>query len=47
MLAESLNMVKGALGGSQDRMAKALGSTEALQAALVLTADDYRTFAQA
>ena len=46
-LAESLNIVKQAVGGSQDKMAKALGSTEALQAALVLAADDYTNFAQA
>jgi TP901 family phage tail tape measure protein len=45
-LAQSLTMVKAALGGSQDRMAKALGSVEALQAAIVLTADDYTAFAQ-
>jgi TP901 family phage tail tape measure protein len=44
-LAESLNMVNGALGGSQDVMSKALGSTEALQAAVALTATDYVGFA--
>lgn len=44
-LAESLNMVKAAVGGSQDKMAKALGSVEALQAAVALTADDYGAFA--
>lgn len=46
-LAESLNIVKAALGGSQDKMAKALGSNEALQAALVLTEDKYKSFATA
>jgi TP901 family phage tail tape measure protein len=45
-LAESLSMVKAAVGGSQDNMAKALGSVEALQAAITLTADDYTSFAQ-
>ncbi|MDR0402095.1 MAG: phage tail tape measure protein [Treponema sp.] len=44
-LAESLTMVKAALGGSQDKMAKALGSVDALQAAIALTADDYTSFA--
>jgi TP901 family phage tail tape measure protein len=44
-LAESLNIVKQAVGGSQDAMAKALGSNEALQAAIALTADDYTAFA--
>jgi TP901 family phage tail tape measure protein len=44
-LAESLNIVKQALGGSQDAMTKALGSSEALQAAIALTADDYGAFA--
>jgi TP901 family phage tail tape measure protein len=44
-LAESLAMVKRAVGGSQDAMAKALGSVEALQGAIALTADDYSSFA--
>jgi len=45
-LADSLFMLKEALGGNQDAMAKALGSTEALQAAIALTADDYVAFAK-
>ncbi|GHU01850.1 hypothetical protein FACS1894147_02510 [Spirochaetia bacterium] len=45
-LAMSMNMLKGALGGSQDKMAKALGSTEALQAAIALTDAGYSEFAQ-
>jgi TP901 family phage tail tape measure protein len=45
-LAASLDMLKQAFGGNQDAMAKALGSTEALQAAIVLTADDYTAFAK-
>lgn len=44
-LAESLTMISGALGGSQDAMAKALGSTEALQAATALTNAEYANFA--
>ncbi|MDR2500665.1 MAG: phage tail tape measure protein, partial [Treponema sp.] len=45
-LADSLDMLKKALGGNQDAMAKALGSTEALQAAIALTAEDYTAFAK-
>ena len=45
-LAESLNIVKNAVGGSQDQMAKALGSVEALQGAIVLTGEDYTAFAK-
>jgi TP901 family phage tail tape measure protein len=44
-LAESLNIVKTALGGRQDAMAKALGSTEALQIAVALTNNPYDQFA--
>jgi TP901 family phage tail tape measure protein len=44
-LAESLNIVKSAMGGSQDAMAKALGSTEALQIAVALTQEGYNEFA--
>jgi TP901 family phage tail tape measure protein len=44
-LAESLRLVKTALGGNDDAMAQALGSTEALQASIALTAGDYRAFA--
>lgn len=44
-LAESLSIVKTALGGSQDAMAKALGSTEALQIAVALTGETYDGFA--
>ncbi|MDR0761109.1 MAG: phage tail tape measure protein [Treponema sp.] len=45
-LAASLDMLKQALGGNQDAMAKALGSTEALQAAIKLTEEGYTTFAK-
>lgn len=45
-LVESLNLIKGALGGSQDAMAKALGSTEALQGAIALTQDGFKSFAE-
>ncbi|MDR1587309.1 MAG: phage tail tape measure protein [Treponema sp.] len=45
-LATSLDMLKQAFGGNQDAMAKALGSTEALQAAIALTAEDYTAFAK-
>jgi hypothetical protein len=45
-LAASLDMLKQAFGGNQDAMAKALGSTEALQAAIALTAEDYTAFAK-
>jgi TP901 family phage tail tape measure protein len=45
-LAESLTMVKSALGGSDDGMAKALGSSEALQASIELTSDKYGAFAK-
>jgi TP901 family phage tail tape measure protein len=45
-LAESLSMVKTALGGNQDKMAKALGSVEALQASIALVNEDYTSFAQ-
>ena len=44
-LAESLGIVSQALGGSQDAMSKALGSTEALDAAMYLTRADYVQFA--
>jgi TP901 family phage tail tape measure protein len=44
-LAESLNMIQSAAGGSQDAMAKALGSTEALQGAIALTQDSFNGFA--
>jgi TP901 family phage tail tape measure protein len=44
-LAESLNIVRTAVGGSQDAMAAALGSTEALQAAITLTDASYTAFA--
>lgn len=44
-LAESLNMIQSAAGGSQDAMAKALGSTEALQGAIALTQDSFNSFA--
>jgi TP901 family phage tail tape measure protein len=44
-LAEALVMVKSALGGSDDAMAKALGSAEALQASIELTSDKYALFA--
>lgn len=44
-LAESLNMIQSAAGGSQDAMAKALGSTEALQGAIALTQDSFKSFA--
>jgi TP901 family phage tail tape measure protein len=44
-LAESLNMIQSAAGGSQDAMAKALGSTEALQGAIALTQDSFSSFA--
>jgi TP901 family phage tail tape measure protein len=43
-LAESLYMVKSALGGSDDAMAKALGSAEALQASIKLTEEGYTSF---
>jgi TP901 family phage tail tape measure protein len=43
-LAESLNMVKQAVGSSQDAMARALGSTEALTAAIYLTKNNYDAF---
>jgi len=43
-LAESLRLINQALGGSQDAMAKALGSTEALQGAIALTQADFTSF---
>lgn len=45
-LAASLNLLKQAMGGSDDKMAKALSSSEALQAALALTTDTYGAFAK-
>jgi TP901 family phage tail tape measure protein len=45
-LADALNIVKSAVGGSQDAMASALGSTEALNAAIAFTSDGYTAFAQ-
>ena len=44
-LAESLGMIRQALGGSNDAMARALGSTEALQGAIALAGDDFEGFA--
>jgi TP901 family phage tail tape measure protein len=44
-LVASLNIVKQAVGGSQDAMAKALGSTMALQGATALLGDGYTEFA--
>ena len=44
-LAESLYMIKSALGGSDDAMAQALGRTEALKAATYLTQEGYENFA--
>lgn len=44
-LAESLGMISTALGGSSDAMARALGSTEALQGAIALTQDGFSSFA--
>lgn len=43
-LVGALQSMSGALGGSTDAMAMALGSTEALQAAVVLTKDEYNAF---
>jgi len=43
-LVESLNIVQKSVGGSQDAMAKALGSTMALQGATALLGDGYRDF---
>jgi TP901 family phage tail tape measure protein len=45
-LAGALNRVKTSLGGSDDAMAKVLGSSEALQASIALTRDDYDSFAE-
>jgi hypothetical protein len=45
-LAESISVVKTALGGTNEGMAKALPSSEALQAAIELTADKYKAFAK-
>ena len=44
-LAGSLDMISNAVGGSQDAMARALGSTEALQGAIALTQDGFESFA--
>jgi TP901 family phage tail tape measure protein len=44
-LAASLDIVSQAVGGSQDAMTKALGSSEALQAAVALTDAGYAQFA--
>jgi TP901 family phage tail tape measure protein len=44
-LVESLNIVKQSVGGSQDMMAKALGSTEALNGATALLGSGYTDFA--
>lgn len=43
-LAGTLNLLEQALGGSQDAMAAALGSTEALQAAVALGDDSFASF---
>jgi TP901 family phage tail tape measure protein len=43
-LAGTIQVVNKALGGSADKMAQALGSVEALQAASVLAGDDYTEF---
>jgi TP901 family phage tail tape measure protein len=44
-LVESLNIINHAVGGSQDAMAKALGSTEALNGATALLGSGYTDFA--
>jgi TP901 family phage tail tape measure protein len=44
-LVETLNIVNQAVGGSQDAMAKALGSTEALNGATALLGSGYTDFA--